>query len=239
MTPAVAKPSGTSSTETAILEAARDLLALGGIDALSMRAVAARVGVSATAIYNYFENKQALVQSVIASGFERFDGYLRQAVADRPAGSAERLEALGEAYIRFARENREYFRVLFAMHAELPRDIEELPEGSGYVLFRQSVVDAMDAGTIRRTDPDLVVLYLWTLVHGLVTLLLGCKPNVRCRHSGEDLHPHDLFARFGELVYLGLQPPDAVEAETLTSAASYNEVESPGETAAGHRNRRE
>ena len=220
MTPAVVEPPRTSSTETAILEAARDLLAEGGIDALSMRAVAARVGVSATAIYNYFENKQALVQSVISIGFERFDEYLLQAAAGRPEGSPERLEALGDAYIRFALENREYFRVLFAMHAELPRDIEELPEGGGYALFRQSVVDAMNAGTIRQTDPDLVVLYLWTLVHGLVTLLLGCKPNARCRHSGEDLNAHDLFARFGEFVYLGLRPQDALEAETLTGRAS-------------------
>ena len=234
MTLEVVKPSRASSTETSILEAARDLLAQGGIDALSMRAVAARVGVSATAIYNYFENKQALVQSVISSGFERFDGYLREAVADRPPGSAERLEALGEAYIRFALENREYFRVLFATHAELPRDIEELPEGSGYALFRQSVVDAMDAGTIRRTDPDLVVLYLWTLVHGLVTLLLGCKPNARCRHSGDDLDPHDLFARFGEFVYLGLRPSDEIEAETLTGHASYVGLESSREPAAEH-----
>ena len=227
MTSGVVDPTRTSSTEMAILEAARDLLAEGGIDALSMRAVAARVGVSATAIYNYFDNKQALVQSVIAIGFERFDGYLRDAVADRPEGSAERLEALGEAYIRFALENREYFRVLFAMHAELPQDIEELPEGSGYALFRQSVVDAMSAGTIRQTDPDLVVLYLWTLVHGLVTLLLGCKPNARCRHTGEDLEAHDLFARFGEFVYLGLQPQYAADGETLAGKTSYIRDEVP------------
>lgn len=220
MTPGAVESPRTSSTETAILEAARDLLAGGGIDALSMRAVAARVGVSATAIYNYFENKQALVENVISMGFARFDKYLREAVADRPDGSAERLEALGEAYIRFALENREYFRVLFAMHAELPRDIEELPEGSGYALFRQSVIDAMKAGTIRETDPDLVVLYLWTLVHGLVTLLLGCKPDARCRHSGEELDAHDLFARFGEFVYLGLRPQEVPEAETRTVAVS-------------------
>ncbi len=234
MTPRVAELPRAASTETAILEAARDLLAKGGLDALSMRAVAARVGVSATAIYNYFENKQALVQSVISIGFERFDGYLREAVADRPEGSAERLEALGEAYIRFALENREYFRVLFAMHAVLPRDIEELPEGSGYALFRQSVVDAMDAGTIRLTDPDLVVLYLWTLVHGLVTLLLGCKPNARCRHSGEDLDAHNLFARFGEFVYLGLRPQDEHQPETLAGGVSYVGVKGLGGARTGN-----
>ncbi len=210
----VAEPLRRSDTETAILEAARDLLADGGMDALSMRAVAARVGVSATAIYNYFENKRALVERVISMGFERFDGYLREAVVDRPKGSAERLRSLGEAYIRFALENRAYFRVLFSMHADLPQEIEELPEAGGYSLFRQSVVDAMEAGTIRQADPDLVVLYLWTHVHGLVTLLLGCKPEARCRHSGEDLNAHDLFARFGDFVHFGLQAQEARASET-------------------------
>jgi AcrR family transcriptional regulator len=206
MTSRVAELERAPDTETAILEAARDLLAEGGPDALSMRAVAARVGVSATAIYNYFENKQALVKRVIALGFERFDGYLQEAVVDRPKGSREQLRSLGEAYIRFAVENREYFRVLFAMHADLPQQIEELPEGGGYSLFRQAVADAMEAGTIRQADPDLVVLYLWTHVHGLVTLLLSCAPDARCRHSGEELKAPDLFERFRDFVYHGLQP---------------------------------
>ncbi len=209
----VAEPLRTADTETAILEAARDLLAEGGLRALSMRAVAARVGVSATAIYNYFENKQALVRRVVSLGFERFDGYLHEAVADRPPGSAERLRALGEAYVRFALENREYFRVLFATHGELPEEIEELPEGGGYNLFRDSVIDAMESGVIRRADPDELVLYLWTHVHGLVTLLLSCDPVARCRHSGERLDAPELFARFSEFLWYGLRPPRDARVE--------------------------
>jgi AcrR family transcriptional regulator len=208
-----------TDTEAAILEAARDLLAAGGPDALSMRAVASRVGVSATAIYNYFENKQALVKSVIDLGFRRFDRYLQEAIGEHPQGSRERLRALGEAYIRFAFENREYFRVLFTMHADLPQEIEELPEGSGYGLFRQSIVDAMEAGVIRKADPDLLVLYMWTQVHGLVTLLLSCRPDARCRHSGEELSAPDLFESFSDFVFRGLQPqPEPAETGQAVTA---------------------
>lgn len=216
----LANPVRATDTEAAIVEAARDLLAEGGIRALSMRAVAARVGVSATAIYNYFENKQALVRHVVNLGFERFDVYLRNAVVDKPAGSVERLRALGEAYIRFALENRQYFQVLFAFHSDLPQDIEELPQGGGYTLFRHAVIDAMEAGTIRKADPDLVVLYLWTHVHGLVTLLLSCQPDARCRHSGEELNATELFSKFSEFRYYGLQPEAAVRSETGSAAAS-------------------
>ncbi|MGD2215242.1 MAG: TetR/AcrR family transcriptional regulator [Gemmatimonadales bacterium] len=220
MTPKTAAPLRAADTEAAILEAARDLLAEGGLEALSMRGVAARVGVSATALYNYFENKQALVKSVVTQGFERFTGYLRDAIVDLPVGSAERLKALGEAYIRFALENGEYFRVIFASHAETPREIEELPEGGGYELFRQTVVDAMEAGAIREADPDLVVLYLWTHVHGLVTLLLTCEPDARCEHTGRQLSAPELFTRFSEFVFDGLQPEGHGKAETGTAAAS-------------------
>jgi AcrR family transcriptional regulator len=220
MTPKTADLTRAGDTETAILEAARDLLAEGGLEALSMRGVAGRVGVSATAIYNYFENKGDLVKRVVTDGFERFTGYLRGAIADLPVGSAERLRALGEAYIRFALENREYFRVIFASHAETPRDIEELPEGGGYELFRQTVVDAMESGAIRKADPDLVVLYLWTHVHGLVSLLLTCEPDARCEHTGKRLSAPELFARFSEFVLHGLQPDGEAGAETGSAAAS-------------------
>jgi len=218
--PRLAEPARATDTEAAIVEAARDLLAEGGIRALSMRAVAARVGVSATAIYNYFENKQALVRHVVNLGFERFDAALQSAVVDKPEGSVERLRALGQAYIRFALENRQYFQVLFAFHSDLPQDIEELPEGGGYTLFRQAVIDAMKSGSIREADPDLVVLYLWTHVHGLVTLLLSCQPDARCRHSGEELNATELFSKFHEFRYFGLQPQAEKKTETGSAIAS-------------------
>lgn len=195
-----------ADTETAILEATRDLLAEGGLDALSMRAVASKVGVSATAIYNYFQSKQDLVRRVVDLGFERFTAYLRAAIADKPVGSAERLHALGEAYIRFALENGEYFRIIFASHpADVSRQIEDLPSGGGYTLFRQAIVDAMEVGSIRRADPDLMVLYLWTHVHGLVMLLLSCGPEARCEHTGERLNAVEVFERFGEFIFEGLR----------------------------------
>ena len=220
MTPKVADPVRGAETEAAIQEAARDLLAEGGLSALSMRGVAARVGVSATAIYNYFQNKEDLVRRVVTQGFERFTAYLREAIVDLPVGSRERLRALGEAYIRFALENREYFRVIFASHAETPRDIEELPEGGGYMLFRQAVVDAMEAGAIRQTDPDLMVLYLWTHVHGLVSLLLTCEPDARCEHTGRRLSAPELFARFSEFMFDGLHPGGASRFETGAATGS-------------------
>jgi AcrR family transcriptional regulator len=137
-----------------------------------MRAVASRVGVSATAIYHYFENKEALVRGVVAAGFDRMESYLQSAAEQFSSGSRERLFALAQAYVCFALENREYFRVLFTLDVQRPQRLEESPEASGYRLLLEDVTRAIESGTIRRADPDLVAFHLWAYVHGLVSLLL-------------------------------------------------------------------
>jgi AcrR family transcriptional regulator len=185
--------------EQAILDAARDLLASGGQDGLSMRQVADQVGVSATAIYHYFDGKQDLVNRVVLRAFERFGSYLRDAMSSHPEGSVERFGALGEAYLRFALENEAYFRIMFSMQARDHAVLEQEPEGGGYHLLRRAVADAIEAGTLKQPDtsafaglnapvgcesyPDLVSMYLWSTVHGLVTLAL-CGASTRCHVEG-------------------------------------------------------
>ena len=164
-----------AGVDAAFVEAARDLIAAGGLKAVSMRAVAERVGVSATAIYHHFANKQALIDAVVHRAFERFGEVLERAVREQPKGSLERVAALGEAYVRFSIEHQAYFRVIFSIAAPDPREVEELPHGAGYPLLRQSIVDAMAAGHMRDADPDLMAHYLWAHVHGIVTLVLSCR----------------------------------------------------------------
>lgn len=201
-------------TETAILEAARDLLAQGGLDALSMRAVASKVGLSATAIYHWFQNKEDLVDRVVLHGFRRSEAYMWKAIEDLPAGSMDRVAALGEAYIRFALENREYFKIIFAIQTPAPRHIDDVPGQGGYRVLRQCVVEAMEAGNIRQMEPDLVVLFLWSLVHGLVTIFMACDPKELLAETGccDDLDERDLtlglFERFRAMVRIGLQPDE-------------------------------
>jgi AcrR family transcriptional regulator len=198
----------TRNAEAAILAATRDLLVAGGIDGLSMRAVADRVGVSATAIYHHFANKQALVDRVVHDAFERFGMEMAQAVAQQPKGSLERVQAIGRAYVRFAVENETYFRVIFSIAAPQPREPAELPHGGGYPLLRQSIVDAMASGALRDTDPDVMAHYLWTHVHGIVTLALSC----RLSECGECRGEHapvalELLDAFGPLLRHGIAGP--------------------------------
>jgi AcrR family transcriptional regulator len=207
------EPSGAASVaaepsvrdvEGAILEAARDLILEGGVEALSMRAVAERVGITATAIYHHFENKQALVDRVVRRAFERFGTYLEQAAAQHPGGSVERVRALGEAYLTFALEHEAYFRVIFSIDVKNPRELEDLPGGAGYGLLRQSVADAMEAGVMRPDDPDLVAHYLWSVVHGVLTLSLSCRLHGCPACEGERGQALELFHAFSPFIRHGI-----------------------------------
>ncbi len=203
--------SGSPQAEAAILDAARDLLAAGGVDGLSMRHVAEQVGISATAIYHYFDGKQDLVNRVVIQAFERFGSYLKAAMESHPEGSLERVAALGEAYLRFALENQAYFRVLFSMQPKDPEVFEEVPEGGGYNLLRKAVSGAMEAGTIRVEAgsgavpyTDLMSMYLWSTAHGLVTLAL-CGASSRCESGGLP-SVIDLYRSFFPLIADGITP---------------------------------
>jgi AcrR family transcriptional regulator len=208
------RPNRSGETETAILEAARDLLAEGGVDALSMRMVADRVGLSATAIYHHFAGKQDLVKRVVETGYQRFEEYGCEVMKSYPRGSLELLIALGEGYVRFAFENQAYFRVLFNIQRD-PRDVEELPAGGGYHVLRQCVLEAMENGAIRQADPDLVAHYLWTNVHGLVTLILACNIQ-KCDCAAEVTlgSPVELYRAFTTFLTDGLRPPPSDSRKT-------------------------
>jgi AcrR family transcriptional regulator len=198
----------TRGAEAAILDATRELLVAGGLEALSMRAVAERVGVSATAIYHHFAGKQALVDRVVHDAFERFGTEMAQAAALHPTGSLERVQALGQGYVRFAVENETYFRVIFSIAAPHPRELDELPHGGGYPLLRQSIVDAMASGALREGDPDLMAHFLWTHVHGIVTLALSCRLSQcpECQGVGTPV-ALELLQAFGSLLRDGIAGP--------------------------------
>lgn len=203
-----------AETEAAIVEAALTILAEGGLSALSMRTVAERVGLSATAIYRYFDGKEDLVGRVVRTGYQRFGQFVAEAAEQHPVGSLERLFALGDAYVRFAFENQEHFRVLYNLQTR-PRNIEELPGSGGYELLRRTVVDAIEAGNLRQGNPDVIAHYMWTSVHGLVTLALAC--NIECRDCSvvRDLPDSavQLYRDFIPFLADGLRPGSGASAE--------------------------
>lgn len=183
-----------------------------------MRAVASRVGVSAAAIYHYFESKRELVDRLVGATFRRIEAYLREGAARQPEGSLERVRALEEGYIEFALDHEQYFRALFALRGERLREMEDHPARGCYRLLREAVAAAMERGNLAERDPDEVVLYLWTAVHGLVALSLACK--LQTPPGGRSVDARELFDSSWTMMAEGLRPPDSAAPARDTGEAT-------------------
>lgn len=162
-----------NETSQQILDVARDLYAQGGSEALSMRKVAQRVGISATAIYRHYADKEALVMAVCEEGFRLFEISLLKGMRGRDPIS--RLKMTGEGYLDFALEHGPYYRVMFmSPHPEF----KKLQEESQYAFSPsfQFLVDRVSecqrAGLLKAGEPRLFALNIWAHGHGLLALWL-------------------------------------------------------------------
>ena len=72
-----------------------------------------RLGVSRSAAYRYFTDKAALLSAISQAGFIEFGNVLKAAKDGAPTDFASRMDAMGVAYVRFAREHRAHFEVMF------------------------------------------------------------------------------------------------------------------------------
>jgi AcrR family transcriptional regulator len=157
----------------AMVEEAVRLIQSDGIAALTLREVGARLGVSRSALYRHFADKDALLAAVALAGFRMLRGALRDAWAAAPSGP-RRLDGMGLAYVRFAVEHPSHYRVMFG--ADLSR-LGELVSGSdeGVDAF-QALVDGIVAqqreGFLRPDEPRQLALYIWAVVHGVAMLAL-------------------------------------------------------------------
>jgi len=199
-------PARSVATLDRIIEATRKLLAHNTYDALSMRSVAAEAGITAGAIYRHFPNKRSLVDHVVRKTLEAFEPELLRVIAPLAPGSFDRVIALGAAYIRFALDRPENFKVLFTPHGSKPTKLSDLPGQGGYGLLRQCINEAMDADEIRRGDADLATFFLWSRVHGIVMLLMAldfseCLPLARA-----DITPLRLFDLSRDILWEGFKP---------------------------------
>jgi AcrR family transcriptional regulator len=165
-----------SDTRERIVEEARDLYLTGGLTALSMRKVAERVGVSATALYRHFDDKEALLVAVVQAGFEKFTGYLLRGLAGKTP--VERLSLTGDGYLSFALDNPSYYRIMF-MASRQDIGYEELPAANrqtlrhSFQLLVDRVRECQDTGHVRAGDPQEIAVLIWSFVHGLVSLYLA------------------------------------------------------------------
>lgn len=152
----------------AVIAAGLKRLEAGDGGELGLRALARDVGVSATALYRHFPDKEALLDALADEGLRRLGA--RQAQAWLKAGGGrEGFKATGITYVRFAHEEPALFRLSFTRQMR-DRAVEADSDGGevAYKLLRAGVGEALPGVE----DPDTAALHAWALVHGLAMLIL-------------------------------------------------------------------
>ncbi len=160
--------------KNALINAGVEILAKDGVSGLSLRKVALKAGVSHSAPYSHFVDKQALIAAISTEGFRQL--YERvSAVADeyKTKPSRQMIE-VAWAYVQFALDDRDRFKVMFSDVLEKEKEYPEFIAESqrNFQLLRMIVEANQASGKLRSGPSDLVALSVWGIVHGFVMLLL-------------------------------------------------------------------
>lgn len=165
------------NTKEIILSAACDIYLQEGYKGMSMRQVARRAEISATAIYRHFENKEALHHQVLREGFRTFDSYLQASLTGTTA--LDKLTLAAQRFFDFATEQRKYYEILFLT---MDHTVEHKVKGAltqDATVSRHFMVDrvkdCMKEGSLKKDNPEEVALLLLSTCNGFFGLYVSKK----------------------------------------------------------------
>jgi AcrR family transcriptional regulator len=144
-------------------------------DAVSLRAVARRIGISAPAIYGHFADREEILAAVVADAFVDLYEAVSSAAA-RHADPVARLREAAAAYLAFADERPGRFRLLFGrsrVHtAGIPRaeSVRDMVGAEAFGTLIEGIEGCVAAGRCASTDPEGDATQLWIGLHGYATL---------------------------------------------------------------------
>lgn len=157
-----------------MIASALDILKEGTIADLSLRALARRAGVSQTAPYRHFEDKEALMAVLKEEGMRKLSGEMSVLMTEEK-DPIIRLQKLGMKYIKFAEDHPAHFKVMFEYDLcdyQKYSFLHEISDESFFYL-RETVNECLAQPNARQIDLAVAQLSAWSIVHGLSLLLLN------------------------------------------------------------------
>jgi AcrR family transcriptional regulator len=163
-----------------ILDAARTLFAEEGPDHVTMRRIADMIEYTPTTIYQHFQDKNELLQVLIAEDFLAFGQHFGEVLA--VPDPIERVDAMGRAYVTFAFTHPNHYRELFMtpLSSAMAQSLEHVkdrgvPERDAYAALTVIMREAMASGRIRPEHKDLALncQVAWATLHGVAALAIA------------------------------------------------------------------
>lgn len=166
---------------TALINAAIELVRKNGPEHLSLRAAADQVGVSPSAVYHYFPDKDSLIDGVGEKLFTELAGMQREVLHQIPGKSARaaklRFRELGRTYFSWAKNEPNLFRLVFGGFCKVKFDDEHERQES-YATLTTCLDDLLRTGLISPSMRKHGELLTWSAVHGASYLIIeGLLPS--------------------------------------------------------------
>lgn len=182
-----------------ILQAARVLFIETGFEATSIRNIAERIEYSPTTIYLYFKDKDDIFYALHQEGFTILNQYFRPLLL--VGNPFERLKAISLAYIAFAKENPEFYELMFISKVvidalekdknnkhDTSQPAEEWSEGKKAFHFLIGTVnECMAQGYFQGLDAEILAFTVWSMVHGICSLEICCRGTVVSYENRDEL----------------------------------------------------
>jgi len=165
---------GRREMRLAIIDEARRLVDVEGLDAVTIRGIARALGYSPGALYEYFDSKETILEALYFDGTDGLGAHMERTMAALPAdvSASDAIAALGHGYRAFALEHGELYRLIFGGVCDFGSDGP--PEDSGgYGTLMRVAQQGVADGTFAPVPAELVALSAWSGVHGFVSLELG------------------------------------------------------------------
>jgi AcrR family transcriptional regulator len=160
--------------KNALIQAGIEILSKEGVNALSLRKVARRAGVSHAAPYAHFADKQALVAAISTAGYRKLYDKVYDAAQNHRGDPMRQLIEGAWAYVEFALNDSAHFRITLSGVVEREKEYPDYVEISqkSFRLVVELVEACQKAGVLNEGPPDLMAASVWGLVHGFVSLVL-------------------------------------------------------------------
>lgn len=168
-------------TAERIVDEAIALIRERDVTALSMRALATRLEVTAPALYAHFSNRDSLLRACAQVGYDELDARFRK---EKPDTALDMIWVSSRGYVRYALDEPALFALMFMyrpdaieIDVDAAADIEHGGATSVFDSMLENLTAAIETGELRAGDPLNYGLALWAAVHGVATVA-GLAPGL-------------------------------------------------------------
>ena len=159
----------------ALIEEALIVVKSDGVKSITLRELTKKLGTSRSAIYRHYSSKDELIKAVIIAGLEKLENTIIPIVKNNDT-VLNRFYATGKAYLTFAQDNPNIYRMIFGNEVEQQReescDIKDENTTKVFHALAALVTEAQEKELFKEGDPILQATYIWSSMHGLANLYI-------------------------------------------------------------------